>query len=110
LSGTERTERGNHCAYALIDARIAELGAARVDGFLRVGVAEPRFNTIKSYVGVGAVARNFMARRWATRSVSRSRTAGSALTIECSSLRSRALRATVKPQSNSRIAWPSASG
>jgi porin len=55
--------RGNRGAYALVDARLGSAGHASLNGFFRVGYADPRFNAIRSYVGVGVVANNIRAAR-----------------------------------------------
>jgi porin len=39
----------------MIDAPLGSLGAARVDGMLRVGVASARFNAVSSYAGAAVV-------------------------------------------------------
>jgi porin len=48
-------QNGNGGAYALIDLPLAHLGTARIDGSLRVGVADARFNAVDEYVGATVV-------------------------------------------------------
>lgn len=55
--------RGNRGAYALVDAPLASLGAARVDGVLRAGVADARYNAVSRYVGAALVAAQFVPGR-----------------------------------------------
>jgi len=46
---------GNGGAYALVDLPLAELGPARIDGSLRLGVADARFNAVDEYIGATVV-------------------------------------------------------
>jgi porin len=50
-----RSQDGNRGAYALLDLPLATFGAARVDGSLRVGVADARFNAVDQYAGATLV-------------------------------------------------------
>jgi porin len=38
-----------------VDAQLGQVGGARLDGYLRVGMARDRFNGVGSYVGSGLV-------------------------------------------------------
>lgn len=49
-------EGGNEGVYALVDVKVAELGTARLDASLRLGVADARFNAVDEYVGATIVA------------------------------------------------------
>ena len=49
-------QHGNGGAYALVDLPLAHLGPARIDGSLRVGVADARFNAVDEYIGATVVA------------------------------------------------------
>ena len=49
-------EHGNQGVYALVDVKVAEVGAARIDASLRAGVADARFNAIDEYLGAAIVA------------------------------------------------------
>lgn len=55
--------RGNRGAYAMVDAPLGNLGAGRVDGMLRVGVADARFNAVGTYVGAAVVGSGLIAAR-----------------------------------------------
>ena len=46
---------GNRGAYALVDLPLANIGAAEVDGSLRVGIADARFNAIDEFAGATVV-------------------------------------------------------
>ncbi len=63
VAGTPETERGNRGVYALLDAQLGTVGNASLNGFLRVGYASPRFNAVRTYVGAGLVANNFISGR-----------------------------------------------
>ncbi|HEU4779018.1 MAG TPA: carbohydrate porin, partial [Steroidobacteraceae bacterium] len=56
-------QRGNHGAYALLDLPVANIGAARVDGSLRIGVADGRFNPVDHCAGATLVVSHALARR-----------------------------------------------
>lgn len=62
-TGDAATRRGNRGAYALLDAPLGSLGGARLDGVLRAGVADARFNAVGSYVGAALVAGQFLPGR-----------------------------------------------
>jgi porin len=62
-TGHTARNHGNRGAYFLIDAPLGALGGARVDGVLRAGVADARFNAIGSYVGAAMVASNLLPGR-----------------------------------------------
>lgn len=49
------SQDGNGGAYALIDLPLAQVGSARIDGSLRVGVADARFNAVDEYIGTTVV-------------------------------------------------------
>jgi porin len=48
-------QHGNDGVYALVDVPLAQLGSARLDGSLRVGVADARFNAIDECIGATVV-------------------------------------------------------
>ena len=48
-------QRGNDGVYALVDLPLAQPGSARLDGSLRVGVADARFNAVDEFVGATVV-------------------------------------------------------
>jgi porin len=56
-------EHGNDGIYALIDLPLAHVGTARIDGSLRVGVADARFNAVDEFVGATVVATHAFAGR-----------------------------------------------
>jgi porin len=58
-----RRRRGNHGAYAMVDAPLGSPGGLRLDGMLRAGVADARFNPVGTYVGGALVASNLLASR-----------------------------------------------
>jgi porin len=49
------SEHGNRGAYALVDLPLAQFASARLDGSLRVGVADARFNAVDQYAGATLV-------------------------------------------------------
>jgi porin len=51
-----QSEHGNQGIYALVDLPIGNVGPARIDGSLRVGVANEDFNPVDEYVGATFVA------------------------------------------------------
>lgn len=55
LTGDPVRARGNRGVYALADVAIHESDARRVDAFVRVGIAENRFNGVADYAGAGLV-------------------------------------------------------
>lgn len=52
---TASLRKGNRGAYAMVDLPIASIGATRLDGVLRAGGADARFNAISRYVGAAMV-------------------------------------------------------
>jgi porin len=48
-------QHGNGGAYALVDVPLAQVGSARIDGSLRLGVADARFNAVDEYLGATVV-------------------------------------------------------
>jgi porin len=56
LTTSPQSQNGNHGAYALVDLPLGNLGPARIDGSLRFGVAEERFNPVDQYIGATFVA------------------------------------------------------
>jgi porin len=48
-------QHGNGGAYALLDLPLAHIGPSRIDGSLRLGVADARFNTVDEFVGATVV-------------------------------------------------------
>ncbi|HEU5137819.1 MAG TPA: carbohydrate porin [Steroidobacteraceae bacterium] len=54
---------GNRGAYALVDLPLANIGAAEVDGSLRVGVADARFNAVDRFAGASVVVSHAFAAR-----------------------------------------------
>lgn len=63
MSGELRRERGNQGFYAHFDARLATAGTLNLNGSIRAGVAQARFNPVDHYVGVGFSASGFSAAR-----------------------------------------------
>lgn len=55
-AGDAAVRRGNRGAYVMVDAPLASLGGTRLDGMLRAGVADPRFNAVRHYAGAALVA------------------------------------------------------
>ena len=56
-------QHGNSGVYALVDLPLAQIGAARIDGSLRVGVADARFNAVDQFVAATLVASRALASR-----------------------------------------------
>jgi len=56
-------EHGNRGVYALVDLPLATIGTARVDGSLRVGFADARFNAIDECIGATFVVSHAFASR-----------------------------------------------
>lgn len=54
---------GNRGIYALADKPLGTVGGANVDGVVRVGVADGRFNAVGTYVGFGLVMNHFSEAR-----------------------------------------------
>ena len=63
VTGNEVHGKGNHGAYAMIDAPLGSLGDARVDGMLRAGVAAARYNAVDTYVGGAVVVSHLLSSR-----------------------------------------------
>jgi porin len=57
------SQHGNQGAYALVDVPLANLGTARIDGSLRVGFADARFNPVDEYAGATVVVSHAFASR-----------------------------------------------
>jgi len=57
------SQHGNSGVYALVDVPLANLGSAKIDGSLRVGVADARFNAVDQFVGATLVASHAFASR-----------------------------------------------
>ena len=55
--------KGNRGGYAMIDMPLATLNAMRLDGVLRAGVADARFNAVSTYVGAAVVASHLLPGR-----------------------------------------------
>lgn len=55
VSGSPIRGRGNRGLYALVDVAIGEVAGRRVDGFVRIGAAEDKFNAVADYLGAGLV-------------------------------------------------------
>jgi porin len=49
-------ERGNHGAYVMVQSSLGSVVGQPVDGWVRVGTADTRFNAISTYVGGGLAA------------------------------------------------------
>jgi porin len=63
VTGDARRRRGNQGAYAMVDAPLGSSGGLRLDGMLRAGLADTRFNAVGTYVGAAMVASNLLASR-----------------------------------------------
>jgi porin len=57
------TTTGNRGAYALVDLPIANLGVAEIDGSLRVGLADARFNAVDEFAAASVVVSHPFAAR-----------------------------------------------
>jgi porin len=55
--------KGNRGGYITIDRLLASWGDARIDGMLRGGVADPRFNAVSRYAGAAVVASGIWSSR-----------------------------------------------
>ena len=55
LTGDPIRARGNRGIYALADVAVHESDTRRVDAFVRMGIAESRFNGVADYAGAGLV-------------------------------------------------------
>jgi porin len=62
-TGNATPGHGNRGLYAMLDAPLGELGGARVDGMLRAGVADARYNAVSTYVGGALVVSQFLPGR-----------------------------------------------
>ena len=62
VSGTA-ARKGNRGGYAMIDMPLGSINTARVDGVLRAGVADARFNAVSTYVGAAVVASHLLPGR-----------------------------------------------
>jgi porin len=63
LTAGAQPQNGNQGVYALVDLPLASVGPARVDGSLRVGVADGRFNPVDEFVGATIVVSHPVASR-----------------------------------------------
>jgi porin len=63
VSGNATRVKGNRGAYAMVDAPLGALGGAQVDGMVRTGVADARYNPVAAYVGGAVVVSKFMPGR-----------------------------------------------
>ena len=63
LTTDPQPQHGNRGVYALVDLPLGNVGAARIDGSLRVGLADARFNPIDECVGATVVVSRAFARR-----------------------------------------------
>ncbi len=52
LTSAPAFQRGNRGVYALVDLPLAQIGSAKIDGALRFGTADARFNAIDQYTGL----------------------------------------------------------
>ena len=62
-SGAARPQRGNRGTYASLDVPLTTLGSAKVDGAVRVGIADARFNTFDEDAGASFAITHPFARR-----------------------------------------------
>jgi porin len=63
LTTGRQSQHGNQGVYALVDLPLANVGPARIDGSLRVGVADGAFNPVDEFVGATIVASHAFAAR-----------------------------------------------
>ena len=63
LTTGPRSQHGNQGIYALVDVPLANAGSARIDGSLRFGIADGRFNPVDQYVGATVVISHPFAAR-----------------------------------------------
>jgi porin len=63
LTTGPQSQDGNHGVYALVDLPLANVGPARIDGSLRLGLADGRFNPVDEYVGATIVVSHPFAGR-----------------------------------------------
>ncbi len=62
-SGDPVRVRGNQGYYLLAERPFRSQGGSSINGFLRAGAAETRFNQLSGFVGAGVVMRGFSAAR-----------------------------------------------
>lgn len=62
-TGNAAPVRGNRGVYALVDAPLGKPGGVRVDGMLRAGFADPRFNAVETYLGGALLWSGLLASR-----------------------------------------------
>lgn len=62
-AGDDQRRHGNHGLYAVADRHLVSMGGARLDGMVRAGVADRRFNAVNTYVGAAVVASHLSERR-----------------------------------------------
>lgn len=55
-NGTPVMHRGSSGEYFLLDKRLFESGGAHINGFLQVGLGDPRVDRVGSYIGFGLAA------------------------------------------------------
>ena len=63
LTTGPQSQHGNRGVYALVDLPLANVGPARIDGSLRVGLADARFNPVDEFVGATVVVSHPFASR-----------------------------------------------
>ena len=63
LTTGPQSQHGNQGVYALVDLPLANVGPARIDGSLRLGLADGRFNPVDEYVGATVVVSHPFAGR-----------------------------------------------
>jgi len=63
LTTGPQTQHGNQGIYALVDLPLANVGPARIDGSLRAGVADARFNAVDEFLGATLVVSQPFASR-----------------------------------------------
>lgn len=62
-TGNDVHGKGNRGFYAMIDAPLGSLGDAQVDGMLRAGMADARYNAVGTYVGGAVVVSKLLSWR-----------------------------------------------
>lgn len=63
LSASPAEQDGNQGFYAHFDTRLGSLGPVDIDGALRAGLADARFNAVDSYVGMALTATHLVPSR-----------------------------------------------
>ncbi len=63
LTGDPLQARGNRGVYALADAHVWSEGNRALDAYIRMGMAESRFNAVSTYAGAGIVLTGPIASR-----------------------------------------------